>query len=217
MKETKAEIVKDLQRRKIKTSIGNEFTYNSLSRILKNKRYIGVYLYKGVETPGGMPRILDDDLFYRVQEIMDRNKSAPSRTRGENEYLLTTKLFCGHCKEMMVGYGGTSKSGKQYHYYMCKKARKKKCDKKIIGKDYIENIKYYCLIMSERYIRNHFESIIKYANVIESRLDDTDCTMENLLTDNLQNLKFAKQYNVNYILIDNEYNPETIIYSELER
>lgn len=137
--ETKAEIVKDLQRRKIKTSIGNEFTYNSLSRILKNKRYIGVYLYKGVETPGGMPRILDDDLFYRVQEIMDRNKSAPSRTRGENEYLLTTKLFCGHCKEMMVGYGGTSKSGKQYHYYMCKKARKKKCDKKIIGKDYIEN------------------------------------------------------------------------------
>ena len=38
----------------------------------------------------------------------------------------------------MVGYGGTGKSGKQYHYYMCKKARKKKCDKKIIGKQYIE-------------------------------------------------------------------------------
>lgn len=136
--ETKAEIVKDLQRRKVKTSIGNEFTYNSLSRLLKNKRYIGIYLYKGVETPGGMPRILDDDLFYRVQSLMNKNKSAPARTRGENEYLLTTKLFCGHCKEMMVGYGGTGKSGKQYHYYMCKKARKKKCDKKIIGKQYIE-------------------------------------------------------------------------------
>ena len=105
--ETKAEIVKDLQRRKVKTSIGNEFTYNSLSRLLKNKRYIGIYLYKGVETPGGMPRILDDDLFYLVQSLMNKNKSAPARTRGENEYLLTTKLFCGHCKEMMVGYGGT--------------------------------------------------------------------------------------------------------------
>ena len=69
---------------------------------------------------------------------MNKNKSAPARTRGENEYLLTTKLFCGHCKEMMVGHGGTGKSGKQYHYYMCKKARKKKCDKKIIGKQYIE-------------------------------------------------------------------------------
>lgn len=133
--ETKAKIVKDLQRRKVKTSIGNEFTYNSLSRLLKNKRYIGIYLYKGVETPGGMPRILDDDLFYRVQSLMNKNKSAPARTRGENEYLLTTKLFCGHYKEMMVGYGGTGKSGKQYHYYMCKK----KCDKKIIGKQYIED------------------------------------------------------------------------------
>lgn len=133
--ETKAKIVKDLQRRKVKTSIGNEFTYNSLSRLLKNKRYIGIYLYKGVETPGGMPRILADDLFYRVQSLMNKNKSAPARTRGENEYLLTTKLFCGHCKEMMVDYGGTGKSGKQYHYYMCKK----KCDKKIIGKQYIED------------------------------------------------------------------------------
>ena len=86
-----------------------------------------------------MPRILDDDLFYRVQEIMNKNKSAPTRTRGKNEYLLTTKLFCGHCKEMMVGYGGTGKTGKQYHYYMRKKARKKECDKKIVGKEYMED------------------------------------------------------------------------------
>ena len=70
-------------------------------------------------------------LSYKTALVVNKNKSAPARTRGENEYLLTTKLFCGHCKEMMVGYGGTGKSGKQYHYYMCKKARKKKCDKKI--------------------------------------------------------------------------------------
>ena len=60
-----------------------------------------------------MPRILDDDLFYRVQSMMNKNKNAPARTHGEGEYLLTTKLFCGHCKEMMVGYGGTSKTGRQ--------------------------------------------------------------------------------------------------------
>ena len=136
--ETKTEIIRDLQRRKVKTSLGKEFSRNSLSRLLSNKRYIGIYLYKGVETPGGMPRILDDDLFYRVQALMNKNKSAPARTHGEGEYLLTTKLFCGHCKGMMVGYGGTGKSGKQYHYYMCKKARKKMCDKKIISKAYIE-------------------------------------------------------------------------------
>ena len=137
--ETKAEIIRDLQRRKVKTSLRKEFSSNSLSRLLSNKRYIGVYLYKGQETPGGMPRILDDDLFYRVQALMNKNKSAPARTHGEGEYLLTTKLFCGYCKEMMVGYGGTGKSGRQYHYYNCKNARKKKCKKKIVSKQYIED------------------------------------------------------------------------------
>ena len=98
------------------------------------------YIYtKELKHPAECHCILDDDLFYRVQALMNKNKSAPARTRGENEYLLTTKLFCGHCKEMMVGYGGTGKSGKQYHCYMCKRARKKKCDKKIVSKDYIEN------------------------------------------------------------------------------
>lgn len=137
--ETKTQIINDLKRRKVKTSLGKEFSPNSLSRLLSNKRYIGVYLYKGQETPGGMPRILDDDLFYRVQALMERNKPAPARTHGEGEYLLTTKLFCGYCKEMMVGYGGTGKAGHQYHYYNCKNARKKKCKKKIVGKQYIED------------------------------------------------------------------------------
>lgn len=137
--ETKTEIIRDLQRRKVKTSLGKEFSPNSLSRLLSNRRYIGIYLYKGQETPGGMPRILDDDLFYRVQALMNKNKSAPARTHGEGEYLLTTKLFCGYCKEMMVGYGGTGKMGRQYHYYHCKRARKKKCRKKIVSKQYIED------------------------------------------------------------------------------
>lgn len=137
--ETKAEIVKDLQRREIKTSVGNYFSYTSLSRLLTNQRYIGTYLYKGKETPNGMPRIIDDDLFYRVQEIVNRNKRASARATAVTEYLLTTKLFCGHCKEMMIGYSGTGKSGRTYNYYICKTARKKKCDKKVVSKNLIEN------------------------------------------------------------------------------
>lgn len=84
-------------------------------------------------------------------------------------------------------------------------------------REYLEDIKYYCLVMSENYIRCHFDDIKKYASVIENRLDDSDCTIESVLEDNSQYFKLAKQYNANYILIDNEYSPETIIYSELER
>ena len=138
--ETKNEIVDDLQRRHIKTSKGNAFSKNSLNHILSNKRYIGYYLYKDQETKDGMPRILDDDLFYKVQDRMNKNKNAKAHNRAKEEYILTTKLFCGHCKEMMIGYGGTGKLGKTYRYYICKKARKKECDKKVINKDYIENL-----------------------------------------------------------------------------
>ncbi len=71
--------------------------------------------------------------------------------------------------------------------------------------EYLESIKYYCLIMSEEYIKNHFADIKKYANVIENRLDDEWCTLESVLEDNADMLDLAQKYNVNYILIENNY------------
>lgn len=70
---------------------------------------------------------------------------------------------------------------------------------------YREHIKYYCLIMSEEYIRNHFNDIKKFANIIEKRLDDEWCTMESVLADNAEMLDLAQKYNVNYILIKDKY------------
>ena len=72
-------------------------------------------------------------------------------------------------------------------------------------KEYLENIKYYCLVMSEQYIKNHFEDIIKYANVVEQRLDDKDYTMESVFRDNAKMLEQCQKYKVNYILIEDEY------------
>jgi 2-phosphoglycerate kinase len=70
--------------------------------------------------------------------------------------------------------------------------------------EYLENIKYYCLVMSEEYIKNHFADIKTYANVIEARIDD-DCTIESVLADNAQILALAQKHNVNYILIEDKY------------
>lgn len=71
-------------------------------------------------------------------------------------------------------------------------------------KEYLEHIKYYCLVMSEDYIKNHIEDIRDYANVVEKRLED-DCTVDSLLADNKQMLELAKKYGVNYVLIDDKY------------
>ena len=70
--------------------------------------------------------------------------------------------------------------------------------------EYLENIRYYCLVMSEEYIKNHFADIKTYANVIEARIDD-DCTIESVLADNAQILTLAQKHNANYILIEDKY------------
>ncbi len=72
--------------------------------------------------------------------------------------------------------------------------------------DYLSQIRYICLIMSEQYIRSHFEDIKDYASIIEQRLDDTDYTMESALQDNAHALDMCKKHNANYLLIDDEYN-----------
>ncbi len=71
--------------------------------------------------------------------------------------------------------------------------------------EYLKSIKYYCLILSEGYIKSHFDDIKGYANTIENRLDDEWCTIEQVLADNAEMLAFAQKYNVNYILIEDKY------------
>ena len=73
------------------------------------------------------------------------------------------------------------------------------------GCEYLEKIKYYCLVMSEDYIKKHFADIKGYANTIENRLEDEWCTMESVLADNAEVLDLAQQHNVNYILIEDKY------------
>lgn len=137
---TVTEITNQLNAQGIRTSRGAKFNKNSLHTMLKNKRYIGIYTYKGTEKPGGIPRIISDELFTKVTEIMNKNKKAPARARAKVEYLLTTKLFCGYCKEMMTGFSGTGKSGKVYRYYVCNGTKKKLCKKKKVNKEYIEDL-----------------------------------------------------------------------------
>ena len=71
--------------------------------------------------------------------------------------------------------------------------------------EYLNQIRYYCLVMSAKYIQNHFNDIKEYANVVESRMDDEDCTMENVLRDNMEILELCQKHRVNYILIDEAY------------
>ena len=72
----------------------------------------------------------------------------------------------------------------------------------------IENLKeiqYYCLVMTKEYIEKHFSDVKKYANAIESRLDDSYCTVESMIEENVESLRMCKKYGCNYILIEDDY------------
>ena len=112
-----------------------------VTRMLKNRRYIGEFKYRDIVHPRGIPPIIPDELFERVQRRMASNKKAPAKHKAEDEYLLTTKLRCGKCECFMVGESGTSKTSTVYRYYKCVGVKKHSgCDKKTVKKDWIEDL-----------------------------------------------------------------------------
>lgn len=136
---SKAEIVERLNSDGFRTSRGNAFNKNSLQRILQNEKYTGLYNHMGVELPGAIPQIIDKELFDKTQKMLHHNFTARSRSKAVEDYLLTTKLFCGHCGEPMTGESGTSKTGRVYRYYKCVgRKRKRNCNKKNENKEWLE-------------------------------------------------------------------------------
>ena len=131
----------EMKKQGLRSKRGNAYSVGVLSNLLKNRKYIGEYKYGKVIIPDGIPGIIDKELFERVQMRMAANKKAPARSKAEEEYLLTTKLFCGQCGRLMAGESGRGCKGIVYHYYKCSGAKRKLgCKKKAIRKNWIEDV-----------------------------------------------------------------------------
>ena len=76
---------------------------------------------------------------------------------------------------------------------------------KDFNKEYLLQIKYYCLIMSKNYIQKHFSDILANESIVEQRLISGDLVQGNLIKENERNLQMCKKYGLNCILIDTEY------------
>lgn len=99
------------------------------------------YVYRNIGVPDGIPAIVPKDLFERVQEKIEKNKKSPARYRANEQYILSTKLYCGRCMTFMLGESGTSRNKDTYRYYKCLSAKRKSgCDKKAVKKHWIEDI-----------------------------------------------------------------------------
>ena len=190
--ERMTDIAKDLTRRGIRTTQGNKITLNVVHYLLKNRRYIGEYKFRDMIIPDAIPPIVSEELFNRVQEIMARNQKAPAMRKAEDDYILTTRLFCGKCGTFMVGESGKSHTGTVHRYYKCSHAKRKMgCDKKPVKKDWIEDavIHYIMKIVMDDELIDHIADAILIILAQESsklpqlnaRLKEIETGIQNML------------------------------------
>lgn len=188
------DIMASLNARGIKTSYGRPWGRSSFQKILSNERYRGIYIYGDVRKEGGIPRIISDELYFKVQEVITTKKNPQGRHRVNGDYLLTGKLFCGHCKSPMTGVSGTGRSGNLHYYYVCQKRRTEKtCEKKNLRRDDIElqvakAIKRRTL--DDDTINWIADSVVEYSQhqesasgigLLEDQLKDTQRSIKNLM------------------------------------
>lgn len=189
---TVKEICDELNRRSIMTKLRKPFNKNSLHRMLINRRYIGEYIYRDTVVPNGIPAIIPQELFDKVQERMEKNKKAPAQKKAPVEYLLTTKLFCGKCGAFMAGESGTSRNGTMHCYYKCAHAKRgHSCDKKSVKKDWIEDfVVMYTVkvVLTDEMIKRMADAVMELQKAdnavlpaLERQLKDIEKNIKNII------------------------------------
>jgi len=187
------EIARILNARGFRTKRGTPISVNTLTSMLHNRKYIGEYRFRDVVVPNGIPAIISEELFERVQVRMAANKKAPAKHKAEEEYLLTTKLFCGKCKSMMAGESGTNRCGIVYRYYKCPSVKYHRgCDKKTVKKEWIENLvieQIRKIIFDDELINILADMVMEFQSkentvlpVLQQQLAETEKGIANLLT-----------------------------------
>ena len=187
------QISKALNEKGLHSRHGAPMSFNAITNLLHNRKYIGEYKYRDIVHENGIPAIVPIELFNQAQERLAKNKKAPARFKAKEEmYLLTTKLFCAKCGAFLVGESGTSKTGKLHQYYKCASVKKKKgCKKKPVKKAWIEDwvmTEIANMLFDDNMIEGIIDSVMNLQDrenialpVLQKQLDETSKGIENML------------------------------------
>lgn len=184
---TYADIIRFLNERGIPTARGGKWNKNSFHSLFSNRRYLGKYIFHGEEIDGGMPRLVDDELFADVQRVLAKYAAAPSRGKAKVEYLLSDKMICGHCGNKMTGISSTSRNKKIHHYYKCAGNNKGICKKRTVRKQFIEDEVVAAIVGEHGILTDEFIDMIAAETylLIQSEQNDTEIKrLENLVAEN---------------------------------
>ncbi|MCH5314583.1 MAG: recombinase family protein [Eubacterium sp.] len=184
-KYTYNDMARELNARGYKTKSGNEFFASSFNSILTQKKYIGEYVYNRrvaksltgkynshanksedeiVRIPDAVPRIIDDETFYKVQARLNQNKRNAGTYKSKSNYLLSGLIVCGECGFHYQGNSRKGGSGTIYSSYRCGKKQNHKigCGNHEIEKNRLEN---FVIEQLQNYLFSN-EAINKIANQV---------------------------------------------------
>lgn len=187
-----AEICRTFNARGYKTSKGTRFGKSSFSKMFHNERYIGVYQFHDYRAENAIPAIIDKKLFQQVQARMKTVSKAPGQHKARRVYLLSGKLYCGHCgSKMNANSNGTG----NYTYYECygKKNLHANCNKRNLRQDFIEDVVIRDALslltdenikqIAEVAVRTNLQDVEGTTNIpaIKGRLHETKVSLDNIV------------------------------------
>jgi DNA invertase Pin-like site-specific DNA recombinase len=188
------ELVDDLNARGIKTKYKRPWRIQSFQWLLKNDVYTGVYKYDNIRIEGGVPTIIDKELFEEVQQALKNKKRPRGQQRINADYLLTGKIFCGECGSNMIALAGRGKSGQKFCYYACAKRRRGEgCKKAHVRKEVVEkavvNVLRETLSQSGfvEWVLSGYEKVIEAAkadtklNLLQGELAGVNAALDNIM------------------------------------
>jgi hypothetical protein len=115
---------------------------SKLGAMLRDRYYLGVVTYNGAEFPGRHTALVSQELFDRVQAILDASGVSGERRRTHDHYLKGT-LWCDRCHQQgrrhrLVITKATGRRGTDYFYFLCRGRQEGVCDLPHLPMEHVE-------------------------------------------------------------------------------
>jgi site-specific DNA recombinase len=166
------QIIKELNRQGYKTKTGITFGKNSLHNIIRNEKYIGVYIFNKlvatdmdgkrngnaykpddeiIRIEDAVPAIINKEEFEMAKRKIEKRKGFRACNNAKEVYLLSGKIYCGECGHVYAGNKKMTGRNKKLHVtYRCTGRQMKRiCPNKEIRREYIET---YVFDMLAQYV-----------------------------------------------------------------
>jgi DNA invertase Pin-like site-specific DNA recombinase len=148
---------------------------HKLGAILRDRYYLGVVTYDGQQYPGRHQPLISQELFDRVQRVLDIERRGGTRDRVHDHYLKAL-LWCARCQRRLIIMRGKSRNGALYFYYLCRGRQEHACDLPYLPVSQVEDevVRHYATVRLSEDFRTYITS------KIQATLTDSNTTRTQL-------------------------------------